>query len=47
MTLKEIMKKFVVRGLKDRYTLEPTSSTDEIREILATLIKELKRVGGQ
>ena len=45
MTLKEIMKKFVVKGLKDRHTLEPTSSTDEIRELLATLIKELKKTG--
>ena len=45
MTIKEIMKKFVVRGVKERNTLEPTSSTDDIREILATLIKELKRIG--
>ena len=45
MTVKEIMKKFVVKGLKGRHTLEPTSSTDDIREILATLIKELKRIG--
>ena len=46
MTLIEIIKKFKVRGLKDRYTLEPTSSTDDIRELLATLIKELKKIGG-
>ena len=45
MTIKEIMKKFVVRGVKERNTLEPTSSTDDIREILATLIKELKKIG--
>ncbi len=45
MTLKEIMKKFKVKGLKERNTLEPTSSTDDIREILATLIKELKKTG--
>ena len=45
MTIKEIMKKFVVRGHKDRYTLEPTSTTDEVKEFLATLIKELKKIG--
>ncbi len=45
MTVKEIMKKFKVRGLKERNTLEPPTSTDDIREILATLIKELKRIG--
>ena len=44
--LKKVLKGFNIRGLKERKTLEADSTTDEVKEFLATLIKELKRIGG-